>query len=81
LEWRSCAGSRLKLVEMEHMSIYLFVYWRIYSSSVSTYGYENEGAYLFIGDTYDKKYDKVKEKKVNAIERYRMLPVRAVMDK
>ena len=44
-------------------------------------GYENEGAYLFIGDTYDKKYDKVKEKKVNAIERYRMLPVRAVMDK
>jgi len=61
-------------------SIYLYI-GELYSSSVSTYGYENEGAYLFIGDTYDKKYDKVKEKKVNAIERYRMLPVRAVMDK
>lgn len=51
-------------------------------SYVSHYEYsENKASYLFIGDTYDQKLNKVKRGKINAIERYRMLPVRAVMDK
>ncbi len=41
---------------------------------------EYPAAFLFIGDTYDKG-DLVKEEKIYSFERYKMLPVRAVLDK
>lgn len=64
------------LLDYHKHSIYLYI-GELYSS-VSHYEYsENKASYLFIGDTYDQK----KREKIDAIERYRMLPVRAVMDK
>lgn len=72
-------GGNWSLDYHEH-SIYLYI-GELYSS-VSHYEYsENKASYLFIGDTYDQKLNKVKREKINAIERCRMLPVRAVMDK
>ena len=52
-----------------------------YIKTFDNYFSDNKASYLFIGDTFDQKINKVKKKKINAIERYRMLPVRAVMDK
>lgn len=73
-------GGNWKL-DYDEYSIYLYI-GELYSSAVSHYEYsDNKASYLFIGDTYDQKFNKVKEKEINAIERYRMLPVRAVMDK
>ena len=67
-------------LDYHEYSIYLYI-GELYSS-VSHYEYsENKASYLFIGDTYDQKLNKVKREKIDAIERYRMLPVRAVMDK
>lgn len=69
------------ILDYHEYSIYLYI-GELYSSTVSHYEYsDNKASYLFIGDTYDQKLNKVKEKKINAIERYIMLPVRAVMDK
>ncbi len=68
------------VLDNEDYSIYLYI--GELNSPVSRYKYsENEAAYLFIGDTYDEKCYKIKTVKVGAIERYRMLPVRAVMEK
>ena len=40
-----------------------------------------EAGYLLIGENYDKNLDVILEKGVRLIERYKMLPVRPVMDK
>lgn len=37
--------------------------------------------YLFIGETYNDNMDFVRKSKIDCIERYRMLQVRAVCDK
>lgn len=66
-------------LKYDDYSIYIYI-GELYFD-VSTYEYdENQAAYLFIGDTFDNM-EPVREKGINSIERYRMLPVRAVMDK
>ena len=68
------------VLKYKHYSIYLYI-GELYSPvSASEYA-ENKASYLFIGDDYDKNFDNVSVKRISAIERYRMLPVRAVMDK
>lgn len=42
---------------------------------------DNPAAYLFIGETYNDNMDFVRKSKIDCIERYRMLQVRAVCDK
>lgn len=68
------------LLDYHDFSTYLYI-GELFTS-VSDYEYsENQASYLFIGDTYDENLNKVKVKKISSIERYKMLPVRAVMDK
>lgn len=70
------------ILDYNDFAIYLYI-GELYFP-VSDYEYsENEASYLFIGDRiYEKNnYQKIKEKKIESIERYRMLPVRPVIDK
>ena len=68
------------ILKYHEYSIYLYI--GELCSPVSSAEYEeNKAAYLFIGDEYNRNYDKVSAKRISAIERYKMLPVRAVMDK
>ena len=42
---------------------------------------ENKAAFLFIGDTWDTMYNPIRESTIGVVNRYKLLPVRAVMDK
>lgn len=68
------------VLKYHNYSIYLYI-GELYSPVSSAKYEENKAAYLFIGDDYDKNFDNVSVTRISAIERYRMLPVRAVMDK
>ncbi|MEE1090783.1 MAG: hypothetical protein UH103_05095 [Paludibacteraceae bacterium] len=59
---------------------YYICLWTGELSSSYINDFEYPAAFLFIGDTYDKG-DLVKEEKIYSKERYKMLPVRAVLDK
>ena len=65
----------------DEYSIYVYI-GELYFD-VSTYEYaDNQAAYLFMGDSYIENGTKqVKKIEIRSIERYRMLPVRAVIDK
>lgn len=72
-------GGNWKL-KYDKYSIYIYTGELFYD--VSTYEYaDNQAAYIFIGDSYEEGYKQVKVKGISSIERYRMLPVRAVMSK
>lgn len=67
------------ILEYHEYSVYIYTGELYYE--VSSYEYaDNKAAYIFIGDTYENM-NPVRKKEINSIDRYEMLPVRAVMDK
>lgn len=69
-------------MKYDDYSIYLYI-GELYSDPFfsSEYSEDSQASFLFIGDRYDQGYNKVKEERISSIDRYEMLPVRAVMDK
>ena len=61
-------------------SIYLYT-GQLYFNNCDQFNDDNPAAYLFIGETYNDNMDFVRKSKIDCIERYRMLQVRAVCDK
>lgn len=61
-------------------SIYLYT-GQLYFNNCYQFNDDNPAAYLFIGETYNDNMDFVRKSKIDCIERYRMLQVRAVCDK
>lgn len=60
-------------------SVYLYS-GQLYYNNCYSPNDDNGAAYLFIGDTYDDNMNFVRKSGIGSIERYRMLPVRAVCD-
>ena len=60
-------------------SIYLYT-GQLYFNNCYQFNDDNPAAYLFIGETYNDNMDFVRKSKIDCIERYRMLQVRAVCD-
>ena len=60
-------------------SIYLYT-GQLYFNNCDQFNDDNPAAYLFIGETYNDNMDFVRKSKIDCIERYRMLQVRAVCD-
>ena len=74
-------GGNFKM-KYDDYSFYLYI-GELYSDPFfsSEYSEDSQASFLFIGDRYDQGYNKVKEERISSIDRYEMLPVRAVMDK
>lgn len=60
-------------------AIYLYT-GQLYFNNCYQFNDDNPAAYLFIGETYNDNMDFVRKSKIDCIERYRMLQVRAVCD-
>lgn len=61
--------------------VYLYT-GQLYFNNCYSYNDDNEAACLFVGETYnDNMYFVGNSAMVSSIERYKMLPVRAVCDK
>ena len=67
------------ILEYHEYSVYIYTGELYYD--VSSYEYaDNKASYIFIGDTYENM-NPVRKKVIDMIDRYEMLPVRAVMNK
>ena len=67
------------VLQHHEFSVYLFT-GELYSEVSPYESADNQAAYIFIGDTYDN-LESVLTKGISSIDRYEMLPVRAVLDK